>query len=62
MSRCGLGQTAANPILSTLRNFSELYDARIKPDAFISRIDLAKALWDGAAAAGRTGHLEGHHV
>ncbi|MBI9038742.1 MAG: NAD(P)H-dependent oxidoreductase subunit E [Bacteroidales bacterium] len=29
-NRCGLGQTAANPILSTLKNFREDYEALIK--------------------------------
>ncbi len=29
-SRCGLGQTSANPILSTLANFRPLYDALVK--------------------------------
>ena len=29
-SMCGLGQTAANPILSTLRYFKQEYDAHIK--------------------------------
>ena len=62
MSRCGLGQTAANPILTTMRNFPEMYESRIKPDAFIPRIDFSKALWEGAAAAGRTDELEGRHV
>lgn len=62
MSRCGLGQTAANPILTTMRNFPEAYESRIKPDAFIPRIDLSKALWEGAAAAGRTNELEGRHA
>jgi [NiFe] hydrogenase diaphorase moiety large subunit len=29
MSRCGLGQTAPNPILSTLRNFPHIYESRL---------------------------------
>jgi [NiFe] hydrogenase diaphorase moiety large subunit len=62
MSRCGLGQTAANPVLTTMQNFQEVYEARIKPDAFIPRIDFAKALREGAAAAGRTQELEGRHA
>lgn len=62
MSRCGLGQTAANPILTTMRNFPEAFEARVKPDAFIPRIDFAKALREGAAAAGRTEELEGRHA
>ena len=29
-SRCGLGQTAANPILSSIKNFRNLYEARVQ--------------------------------
>jgi [NiFe] hydrogenase diaphorase moiety large subunit len=29
LSRCGLGQTAPNPILSTLRNFPHIYESRL---------------------------------
>jgi NADH:ubiquinone oxidoreductase subunit F (NADH-binding) len=28
-SRCGLGQTSPNPVLSTLQKFRELYDDRV---------------------------------
>jgi NADH:ubiquinone oxidoreductase subunit F (NADH-binding) len=28
-SRCGLGQTSPNPILSTLKNFRKLYEDRL---------------------------------
>jgi bidirectional [NiFe] hydrogenase diaphorase subunit len=31
-SLCGLGQTAPNPVVSTLRYFRHEYDALIKPD------------------------------
>ena len=31
-SRCGLGQTSANPILSSLKNFNSEYTSRIKED------------------------------
>ena len=44
MSRCGLGQTAPNPVLTTLRNFPALYEARIQPDDFIPAFDLKEAL------------------
>jgi [NiFe] hydrogenase diaphorase moiety large subunit len=53
MSRCGLGQTAANPVLSTLRNFPDLYDARITTEEFIAPFDFDKALEAGLEAAGR---------
>ncbi len=57
MSRCGLGQTAANPILTTLKNFPALYERRVAQAEFTPQIDVMKALQAGAEAAGRT--LEG---
>ena len=32
MSRCGLGQTSANPVLSTLKGFRGVYEALVRPD------------------------------
>ncbi len=58
MSRCGLGQTAANPILTTLRNFPELYYNKIGTDDFIPSFDLSAALEEGSAAMGRTPTLK----
>ena len=43
-SRCGLGQTAANPILTTMRNFPQVYEARLQPEAFVPRVTLSEAL------------------
>ena len=53
MSRCGLGQTAPNPILSTMRSFPHLYEARLRPEAFAPRLDLASALQDAVAIQGQ---------
>jgi len=53
MSRCGLGQTAANPILTTLQNFSALYKQRITEKDFIPHFDIESAFSDYAAATGR---------
>jgi [NiFe] hydrogenase diaphorase moiety large subunit len=53
MSRCGLGQTAPNPILSTMRSFPELYEARLQPGAFVPRVTLREALGAAARAQGR---------
>lgn len=47
-SHCGLGQTAANPILSTLERYPEIYQARLKTIDFEPGFDL-----DGALAAAR---------
>jgi [NiFe] hydrogenase diaphorase moiety large subunit len=53
-SRCGLGQTSPNPILTTLKSFPELYEARIrKGEAFVPDFDLATAIQAGCAAANR---------
>jgi [NiFe] hydrogenase diaphorase moiety large subunit len=53
-SRCGLGQTSPNPLLTTLQNFRELYEAKVRPGTeFVPDFDLAAALEDGCAAANR---------
>jgi [NiFe] hydrogenase diaphorase moiety large subunit len=44
MSRCGLGQTAPNPVLSTLENFLGLYTDRITAEDFVSDVDFNRAL------------------
>jgi [NiFe] hydrogenase diaphorase moiety large subunit len=54
-SRCGLGQTSPNPILTTLQNFRHLYEARIKAGAdFVSAFDLAEAVKPAAAVTGQS--------
>jgi [NiFe] hydrogenase diaphorase moiety large subunit len=53
MSRCGLGQTAPNPILTTMRNFPELYEARLAAAPFTPRVTLHDALRDAVAVQGR---------
>jgi [NiFe] hydrogenase diaphorase moiety large subunit len=53
MSRCGLGQTAPNPILSTMRSFPELYEARLRPEPFVPRTTLHDALREAVAVQGR---------
>jgi [NiFe] hydrogenase diaphorase moiety large subunit len=53
-SRCGLGQTSPNPILTTLQNFRGLYEAKIqKGRGFVADFDLAAAIQEGCAAANR---------
>jgi [NiFe] hydrogenase diaphorase moiety large subunit len=53
MSRCGLGQSAPNPILSTMRNFPELYEARLAATPFTPLVTLHDALRDAVAVQGR---------
>jgi len=53
-SRCGLGQTAGNPILSSLKNFPDLYEEKIqKNKTFDSGFDLNAAVKESAKATGR---------
>jgi [NiFe] hydrogenase diaphorase moiety large subunit len=53
LSRCGLGQTAPFPILTTMRNFPELYEARLAAAPFEPRVALDDALREAAALRGR---------
>jgi [NiFe] hydrogenase diaphorase moiety large subunit len=53
MSRCGLGQTAPNPILTTMRSFPELYEARLAPGAFSPLVTLHDALIEAVDVQGR---------
>jgi len=48
MSRCGLGQSAPNPILTTMRSFPELYEARLQPGPFMPRVTLQEATAEAA--------------
>jgi [NiFe] hydrogenase diaphorase moiety large subunit len=54
-SRCGLGQTAANPVLSTIQSFRKEFERRVKPNGsvFLSSFNRTKAV---ATAAGIAGH------
>ena len=53
MSRCGLGQSAPNPILSTMRSFPELYEARLAAATFTPLETLSGALREAVAVQGR---------
>ena len=58
-SRCGLGQTSPNPLLTTIQNFPEVYQKKIlKNVEFQPEFDLAAAVADAAALTGRKPHLE----
>ena len=54
-SRCGLGQTSPNPILTSLKNFRELYEQRVagKGDGFRPTFDVRAELSDAEAIAHR---------
>ncbi|NQU31943.1 MAG: NAD(P)H-dependent oxidoreductase subunit E [Bacteroidetes bacterium] len=54
VSRCGLGQTAANPITSSITNFRHLYDNLIQKDVeFDTGFDLEESVKASCAAVGR---------
>ena len=44
MSRRGLGQTAPNPILTTMRNLPTAWGARLRPEAFLPQVAMRDAL------------------
>jgi [NiFe] hydrogenase diaphorase moiety large subunit len=58
MSRCGLGQTAGHPVLSTMRNFADLYTQRLQDEEFIPRFDFKKAIAESVEITGRAPALE----
>ena len=51
-SRCGLGQTAPNPILTTMRNFPQAYEARLQSEAFLPRRDTSRGTGRGRRDSG----------
>ncbi len=54
-SRCGLGHTAPNPIVSTIKNFRHLYEERIvnTDETFESSFDLETSVAEANEAVGR---------
>jgi len=54
-SRCGLGQTSANPILTSLANFRPVYEALVKPPTgeLLPTFDLDAALGEAKALTQR---------
>lgn len=60
-SRCGLGQTAGNPIVSSLKNFRHLYEAHIQKDiAFDEGFDLEASVQDSCDYVGRVPNFNHH--
>lgn len=58
-SRCGLGHTAANPILTSIKNFRHLYEEKIQKDKdFDSGFDLMSSVKESCEAVGRKPILE----
>lgn len=60
-NRCGLGQTSANPIITSLDNFRSLYEGLVKTDQdYLSAFDLEKAVADSCEVVGRVPNIESH--
>ncbi len=57
-NRCGLGQTAANPVLSTIENFRPLYEDLVTDEEFVSTFDLEAAVADSCEYVGRIPKFE----
>jgi [NiFe] hydrogenase diaphorase moiety large subunit len=52
-SHCGLGRTAANPVLDGLRSFPELFETRLTDQAYTPGFDLDSALNEARRLTGR---------
>ena len=53
-NRCGLGQTAANPILTSIENFRSEYESRIeKGKDYNTKFNLDTAIIESSRVVGR---------
>ncbi len=58
LSRCGLGHTAANPIVTSIQNFRHLYEKRVLRDReFETGFNLADSVRESCEAAGRPANI-----
>jgi len=58
LSRCGLGHTAANPIVTSIQNFRHLYEKRVLRDrVFETGFNLADSVKESCEAAGRQSNI-----
>ena len=57
-SRCGLGQTAANPILTSIKNFRHLYESKIQSrKEYDTGFDLSRAVKESCQITGRVPNI-----
>ena len=62
-SHCGLGETAPNPLLDTLKRFPQEYQIKLVRDVdFVPEFDLDAAVSEARALTGRTDRLHRVHV
>ena len=60
-SRCGLGQTAGNPIITTIENFRGLYEELVETDQeYISTFNMEEAVADSCDYVGRVPNIHSH--
>lgn len=58
-SRCGLGQTSPNPLLTSIENFAEYFQTKVRPDTdFNSQFNLEFAVQESCQVAHRRPNLE----
>jgi [NiFe] hydrogenase diaphorase moiety large subunit len=56
-TRCGLGQTSSNPITTTIKNFRELYDSKVKVLDYTSDFDMAESVKESCEVVGRSANV-----
>jgi len=60
-NRCGLGQTAANPIITSIENFRNLYEDLVKTDQeYLSAFNMELAVAESCEVVGRIPNIKSH--
>jgi [NiFe] hydrogenase diaphorase moiety large subunit len=60
-NRCGLGQTAANPIITSIENFRNLYEDLVKTDEeYLSAFNMELAVAESCEVVGRVPNIKSH--
>jgi [NiFe] hydrogenase diaphorase moiety large subunit len=60
-NRCGLGQTAANPIITSIENFRDLYENLVETEeTYVSTFNLEQSVAESCEAVGRVPNLLSH--
>lgn len=60
-NRCGLGQTAANPIITSIENHRNLYEELVKTDQeYLSTFNMEEAVAESCEYVGRVPNIHSH--
>ncbi len=60
-NRCGLGQTSANPIITTIENFRNLYDDLVQTNQeYLSIFNMDQAVAESCEVVGRVPNIKSH--